>query len=383
MAETENFQNLFKDFQKTSGITCFGNIEAVNKIKRQLHRLLAMYGNYRVVVKKIVKSALDFYTTSKEDLEGMPQCLQDEFSLVGVLALALHLCERFRIMDEPDTVKDLMRKIFDEDVGFDRFCLFLDPLVFPYEIDSILFPEPVGQVHNMIPKYLNVLEYFLSQAHNLTITIQYSELDLTQRNLPYHTYGCDVRFVDAPLPGSRGSTPLLLACHAINPDAVLLLLRYGADPLRSGQLHRVIGLQFQHPLYVLLTKLNASVFWLSHHQHLDVTLRDQFMKTHLRQVDDIRLCLRYFGRAAVQLPIAFADGGSTIRDNSGKIFYLHPAHHDAVPLSRTKDPAELCHLARCSIRKYIQQHCQRDPSSSISKLPLPSLIKRYLDLLTD
>ena len=92
----------------------------------------------------------------------------------------------------------------------------------------------MGQVQTMVPRYLKVLEYFLSQAHNLAITIQFSELDLTQNNLPYHTYGCDVHFVDAHLPGSRGSTPLLLACHAINPATVLLLLQYGAAPAVVG-----------------------------------------------------------------------------------------------------------------------------------------------------
>ena len=382
--ENENsFQNLFDDFQKNYGVACFGNEEIVNKIKRSLHRLLGMYGNYRVVVQKVVNSALDFYIRKSRDLEGLPECFHDEVSLVGVLALALHLCEHFRIMDQSDLVKDKMKKLFNEDDGFDRFCLFLDPLVFPYEIDTVLFPQPMGQVQTMVPRYLKVLEYFLSQAHNLAITIQFSELDLTQNNLPYHTYGCDVRFVDAPLPGSRGSTPLLLACHAINPAAVLLLLRYGADPLRSGQLHRVIGLQFQHPLYVLLTKLNASVFWLSHHQHLDVTLKEQFMKTHNRQVNDIRQCLRYFCRAAVNLPIGISGEGSTVRDNIGKVFYLHPAQQDAVPVTRTKEPAELCHQARCLIRQHLHQHSNLDQPSSIQKLPLPTLIKRYLDLLID
>ena len=131
--ENENsFQNLFDDFQKNYGVACFGNEEIVNKIKRSLHRLLGMYGNYRVVIQKVVNSALDFYIRKSRDLEGLPECFHDEVSLVGVLALVLHLCEHFRIMDQSDLVKDIMKKLFNEDDGFDRFCLFLDPLVFPY-----------------------------------------------------------------------------------------------------------------------------------------------------------------------------------------------------------------------------------------------------------
>ncbi len=296
--------------------------------------------------------------------------------------MALHLCQHFNIPEAAE-VKDLMMRVYGEDGGFHRFCIFLDPLAFPYEVDPILFPESQGQVFAMIPQYLGILEYFLDVGHDLTVRVQFSELDLTQQELPVHTFNSDVRFVDAPLPAARGSTPLLLACHSINPAAVLLLLRYGADPLRSGQVHRVIGIQFQHPLYVLLTKLNASVFWLSHHQHLDMPLREQFFKTHDRQVEDIRQCLCYFSRAVAQLPIGLAGDGSTIRDNLGKVFYLHPKQADAVPSTRTSDPPELCHWSRCLIRNHLQQHSRLSLPSSIQKLPLPDLLKRYVDLLVD
>ena len=51
----------------------------------------------------------------------------------------------------------------------------------------------------------------------------------------FFSYDDSVSFVDVPVSGSRGSTPLLLACHHVSPPAVLMLLRYGADPLSPGQ----------------------------------------------------------------------------------------------------------------------------------------------------
>ena len=300
---------------------------------------------------------------------------------MDILILALHLCQKLNVVDEPELIKELLTRVESEEGGFDRFFIFLDPLVFPYEIDCVLFPETVDQVERMVPQYLKVLEYFLGQAHNMTTKMKFSELDLTDQNLPLRTYDCDVRFVDSPLPSSRGSTPLLLACHSVNPQAILLLLRYGADPLRPGQANHVIGLQFQHPLYVLLTKLSSSVFWLDQQQHLDVPLREQFLTTYARQVADIHLCLRYFSRSVPQLPIGAAGQSSTGQVNTGKVFYLHPTHQDAVPSTRMREPAELCHLARCSIRKHILLYSRLSQPSSIQTLPIPDLLKKYLDLL--
>ena len=196
----------------------------------------------------------------------------------------------------------------------------------------------------------------------------------------FSTFTGQVDMVNCPVLNSRGSTPLLLACHSLEPKSVLLLLRYGADPLRPGQLHHIIGLQFQHPLYVLVTKLNASVFWRNHNRHMEQEVHERFLSRQNEQDTNLRLCLQYLSRAMTSLPITTKPPTSP-PSSSKALFQLHKYFEDLLPKNRTSEPAELSQWCRWTIRQMLQK-CGHLPAG-IESLPLPNVLKQYVDLLLD
>ena len=295
------------------------------------------------------------------------------------ILLALHVCQHFNYHDEPALVKHLIHIVSDFDKGFDRFMMFLDPLSFSFEIDQTLYPTRPSDPRIKTSRHIQALQYFLHYGNNFKVSMQFSEFDFAGHDgaHAFTTFTGEVDMVNCPVLNSRGSTPLLLACHSLEPKSVLLLLRYGADPLRPGQLHHIIGLQFQHPLYVLVTKLNVSVFWRNHNRHMDQDVHERFLSRQNEQDTNLRLCLRFLSRAMTSLPITTKPQ----KTNSKSTFQLHKYFEDLLPKNRTTEPAELSQWCRFTIRKALGQ-CGQLPTG-INTLPLPTSLKDYVDLLMD
>ena len=156
-----------------------------------------------------------------------------------VIVLAAHLCQKYQIVDEPEMLQSILMSVFSCEGGFDRFVNFLHPLIFTCEVDPILYL--LHSLHTIDPtineRNIEVLEYFLSQATRITVPVEVREFHVTDCQHPsytsYYRYA-KVPFVEMPTFSCRGTSALLLACQSINAPAVLLLLRYGADPMRTG-----------------------------------------------------------------------------------------------------------------------------------------------------
>ena len=369
--------NIFEEWQIAHGSRCFRKHDLLSKLKNAIHKYVCANGFYKKVVKRIIVDAIEFHASCGKGTDlGIANY---ECASHPIIVLAANMCQRYDIIDDADLLRRIFMSILQCDRGFDRFFSFLDPLkIFPFEVDPILFPfQNLTAVSSITKEHLTVLEYFLAQATNIRVPVALSEFRLTGDGPAYVTYYAATPFVEMPIASSRSNTPLLLACHSISAAAVLLLLRHGADPLRPGQAHQIVGLNFQHPLYVIVTKLNASVFWRTHR---DDGVRSQFTERHEAQDAELRLCLRYFCRALVRLPISIGSEMTTnLRHHLS--FQLHPYHRAVLPDERSVSPAELTHQCRCVVRRRLRNTTSL--SSAIGKLPLPTHIKRYLDLLYD
>ena len=159
-----------------------------------------------------------------------------------------------------------------------------------------------------------------------------------------------VRFVDWPL--FTGITPLIQACKEWQPHRILLLLRHGADTSATW-------LGFQNPIMALL-----------------LTPHEVYLKKDVFTEQKLKLCIRYYSRATSRIRVQeikekLAEGFQEKLDGWEKF----------VPENRYKKPTELKHLCRCSIRTSLQGN--RNLPSGIDELPLPGLLKEYIDLQID
>ncbi|KAI0219643.1 hypothetical protein LSAT2_028848 [Lamellibrachia satsuma] len=376
--------NIFEDLLRLHGPECFRRSDRMSRIKNSLYRYIKASGNYKKVVKTVIGDAVRFHRRHSvhHDNEVDHVCATHP-----VIVLAAHLCQKYNIDDEPELLRDILMSVFLCDGGFDRFVTFLDPLIFPFEVDPIIYPfQNLHTIGTISQRHLEVLEYFLSQATRITVPVELSEFRVTDCQQPsYTSYYSKVPFVEMPIFSSRGSTPLLLACHSINAPAVLLLLRYGADPMRAGQAHQIIGLYFQHPLYVIVTKLNASVFWRTHNHHLSPGVRQQYLTKQNRQDVELKLCLSYFCRSLERLPITVGNRVTCVAPPPDRChlvaFGLHPHYRPLLPRDRLDSPAELMHICRCAIRRTLKE--KQALPAGIQQLPVPIFIKQYLDLMLD
>ena len=378
--------NTFKDLKLMYGFGCFKDQRKLKKIRNNIYAQIRSQCNYKKVVKNIIRAALAFHN-EQTDLARKAGLDSPEATsgTIGAVLIAAHLCQKYQVNDATDLVRNVVVLIFQHEGGFDRFFSFLDPLVFPYEVDPIIFPAaenaPVSGDYSASGN-IAVLEYFLRTiGHLLKVKYKFSELNFTE-NVPIKSYSRSILMVDAPVPSCRGSTPLLMACHSVNPEAVLLLLRYGANPLQRGQAHQIIGFQFQQPLYIIVSKLNVSLCWCKRQTTMSDDLKERFHVTHARQAAELQLCLRYFCRALPKPPITFCRAVSEDGQGPSKLFRLSPDYQEAFPKDMIAgEPPYLQHLCRCMIRS--QLALAGTLPRAVYDLEIPKMLQAYLDLLID
>lgn len=154
-----------------------------------------------------------------------------------------------------------------------------------------------------------------------------------------------VRFIDAPL--AYGESPLMLASRNRCPDAVLLLLRHGADV-------NTTWLYFRSSLEVLLFAPNQ------------VFISEE-------DLSKIVLCLHYHLRAVARVDLGRLEGLT----KEGYTELL-PEWRSYIPESYWRSPCTLTQLSRCALRQTLNR--KRLLPNVIQQLPLPTLMKSYLDL---
>jgi hypothetical protein len=374
-------KNIFALCQECFGYNCFVRKDIAAKVRNTLYRHIRGSCNYSHVVKNIVKDGLIFFAEATEStIEGLVGSNQFENG-IEVLYIASHLCQRYDIKDA-GLVQKILLTVFDATKTFDPWFEFLDQLSFVFESETNIYPFPYNDTEGHVTKErLGALEYFLQHASNLKVS------NVCFQNLAFGTGSMEVRpllvkhemtFVDAPLQNCRGCTPLLLACHSSSAKAVQLLLRYGASPFAAlrPNLPGILSFnaRFHQPLYVLVSKLNALMFWRTHGFHEQTTEEILKIENDMKQREEKLIdCLEMFKRVIPVFPVIVSTNISTAPTNPECQFIHSNFAHLTV-----KGPACLRHLARCEVRK-----CIRDSSSlpaNLDSLPLPNLMLEYLNL---
>ena len=192
-------------------------------------------------------------------------------------------------------------------------------------------------------------EYYKKSLDNFTYYLKHtSTFHVTFPRDVNITHQTSYRFIDYPL--RYGESPLMLASRYRRHDTVLLLLRHGATI--AGNYN---WLKYQSAIEGLLMAPNL------------IYLEDQ-------DLVNIELCLQYYIRASARINVnrlhaLLADGYHA----------LHDKWQQLIPESRYSEPCSLKQSCRVKIRQSINSN--RKLPYGIDSLPLPVLLKQYLDLM--
>ncbi|CAH2055854.1 unnamed protein product, partial [Iphiclides podalirius] len=184
----------------------------------------------------------------------------------------------------------------------------------------------------------------------------------TNANLEFTEGGKVYRFIDVPLESCGKASPVRVVIQMGVSEILMILLRFGAriasdhvstDPVESI-LDRLKEYNRKYP-YELVTCLKLALRAVP---TLNLTVDKAALK-HLELPDDYNY----------QRKIALEKYGEILEDH-------------LIPSSRCGlRPVELKHLCRCLIRQQLWSNFELP--FGIQKLPIPSTLKKYLDLLDD
>ena len=175
-------RNIFECFRETYGNGCFETESTMKQIRLALKSYITGNNCYGIVLSFIVEDAIQFhqnYLSAKnktldimreynEQSDTFCECDSNHCCAHEVLIIAANICDKYNFKDAV-LVKKLMLAIYKCDCGFDRFFNFLDPLIFPFEIDSALY----RMNHNAIGEISQThLEY--SQTHSRVFSQRWS-----------------------------------------------------------------------------------------------------------------------------------------------------------------------------------------------------------------
>ncbi|KAG5681346.1 hypothetical protein PVAND_010790 [Polypedilum vanderplanki] len=175
-----------------------------------------------------------------------------------------------------------------------------------------------------------------------------------QQRLRFNVDGQSVPFIDVPIESCGKSSPLRVSLQASAPDILLILLRYGANPIPMD-----CGIT---PTLSLLEKLIEYNETASYPYQLVS-------------------CFKILMLATPSIVMPFIPFVYKIRKQMFLKKYSMLIDNKIVMINRVFGVPELKHLCRCSIREVLRENCQLP--HGIKLLKVPRSLKRYLDLLQE
>jgi hypothetical protein len=209
--------NLFEDYYHIFGGDCLKSTSKLNEIRRNLHRYIKQSGGYTNTVRDVVEEALEFHTSHNTQVGNC------EYH--NVLVLGLHIAQAFDLQDEK-LVEKLLRSHYDCEGGFTRLFNVVDPTTNTTDVDKLLYQNAVPGI--ITPDILKAIKFFISNGYKIQYP-QYSQevcVEMGHENQIVSS----TRFIDLPIEEDSQNTLVYAACCACDPELLLLLLRFGADP---------------------------------------------------------------------------------------------------------------------------------------------------------
>ncbi|KAL7028058.1 hypothetical protein ACKWTF_005709 [Chironomus riparius] len=175
-----------------------------------------------------------------------------------------------------------------------------------------------------------------------------------QQQLHFAINGENVPFIDVPIESCGKSSPLRVSLQATAPDILLILLRYGANPIPNDS-----GIS---PALALLDKLSEYNESASYPYQLVS-------------------CFKILMLTIPFIVLPFIPLVYQVRKEMFLKKYSALIEREIVHINRIFVVPELKHLCRCSIREVLRKKSQLP--HGIKLLKVPRSLKRYLDLLQD
>ena len=187
-------------------------------------------------------------------------------------------------------------------------------------------------------------------------------------------------------------SPLSAAVQKRDPEIILILLRYGADPfLALGD--PLFDERVRDPTEQLVDDLNG--LYLFKNTGFNEETKSKLAEEEIK----VLKCLNYIRRSVKRIPLTSSNHivTSVEQDDSSEIqtddeksvekaYNLHPQILENFQASHLNGLASLQQLCRCAVRATLQSRQSNSMFSipkCISFLPLPNQLKNYLDLQYD
>ena len=353
---------MFEDILFAFGKDCYSSPTQLGNIRCDIVRYIKANGDYSNVVRKVVEEAKEFHAT---------QLCENGRCRHGALMLGLSAAQHYNL-DEPTLMEEVLMTHYNCEGNFGRMFNILDRTVGKKDIDNVLYPgEKPGYP---TPGAFKTLEYFLKVGSGIRVVEpDTTYVDVTTDNAIMRTRA--VPMMDVAIGGSNRNTPLYAACCSENAEAILLLLRYGADPIKPIGPSHFLEMRVNYPIKELAVRLNSLVFWRSMND-LQILNERAFARVVAMQdarCDRLVQSLTYFARAMPRLPLVITEKGNSVHREGA--YGLHISYKELVPTQRVP---ELSHFCRLTVRKTLAE--THNLPRGIWELPLPGLVQRYLDL---
>lgn len=286
------------------------------------------------VARLAVLAAVKYHREKKEGNGEI--CLMGKFH--NILYIALRICWEWGVRDSAVVIV-LLEEIYSCEKTFER--LFLGALFGPNAPHFI-----AGWRSDFFDQDENTraMVYFLEHATvcGLEFPVQVNKYEDTKI----------LRFIDIPIESCGKSSPLRVALQATAPDILMILLRYGAEPLPpDGGSSTVIA------------------------------LLDKLMEKERRYTYQIVSCLHILLRniPLIEMPFkphVYEERKLNFQEHYGVLFL-----DNIIKFEQVFGVMSLKHLCRCRIRDLLRQNCQLP--GGIETLRIPRKLQRYIDLMEE
>ncbi|XP_055380871.1 uncharacterized protein LOC129611655 [Condylostylus longicornis] len=283
------------------------------------------------IARSAVSAAISYHQMKKHGNHEI--CLMGKFH--NILYIALRTCWDYGVRDS-ELVVQLLEEIYSCEKTFER--LFLGALFGP---SAPHFIAGWKSDFNNQEENTKAVVYFLEHATWLNFHLPFVINNYEGEKL--------LRFIDIPIESCGKSSPLRVALQATAPDILLILLRYGAEPLPNDG--------GSSPVLSLLDKL------------LDCDRKYVYqmvicLKILLKNIPIIEMPFK---------PYLYEERKERFLDKYGCLLL-----DKIITKEQVFGVMSLKHLCRCRIRDLLRQNSQLP--IGIDTLRLPKKLQRYIDL---
>lgn len=365
-----------------------------SRLRRQIYRYIAANSNYEKSVEEVLVQLLLLYQQVKA--EQRPEVRNISRNVLG---MAAHICEKYR-PKKGEFIQYVMGEYVSNGNNILDWFEFINPIGGLDVLSrSMLYPLKLMPIGNPVTddwisqKHIDALEYYLTHGNSLTFVATAKALFLNDSDTDHplieeHMFDCVTPLVDFPsyYPLFGVVTPLSLACMTANIKCVLLLLRHGALPTHNYSIQKNPYRNWETPLFVLGNQLTKRGEYVFPRADLPAAHDNHLRQFHIHRCSKIVKCIRLMLRAQPFLPLRFegqicGKEGEPPRDAPTDIMCVDERLLELIPPCLTDPVPDLQRQCRWAIRRKLRVH--RALPTGINHLPLPKMIKLFLDLQAD